>query len=176
MPHAYHVLSSDDTAEQTVEACDKVNIFSLLTFHWMNSTFKTGSERPLEQHDLLPLSEEDTSAFVTNNLQNKWSDDVKGCKAGKRPKLWKCLLKMFSVKSGILVLVFSWVLNTVCRNVQPFLIGFVISRLISSQDPTHEVSLYVCAAAMTACTSLISNTSLWASGCAAPFRASSILR
>ena len=52
----------------------KVSFVSLLLFQWMNSVFKTGSERALDENDF--LSEENTTSSVTERLQTKWNDEI----------------------------------------------------------------------------------------------------
>ena len=78
---------------------EKVSFVSLLLFEWMNSVFKTGSERALDENDFLPLSEENTTSSVTERLQTKWNDEITNAKEKeKRPKLWKSIFMMLSVK------------------------------------------------------------------------------
>ena len=64
----YKKISNDGDTE-------KISYFSLLFFQWMNKVFKTGSQRPLEESDFLPISEENTSRFVINQLEKKWEKE-----------------------------------------------------------------------------------------------------
>ena len=43
----------------------------------MNSIFKIGSERPLDENDFLPLSKENSSGFLTDQLQANWNEEKK---------------------------------------------------------------------------------------------------
>lgn len=79
--NGYKKIPSDDEAE-------KVSFVSLLLFQWMNSVFKTGSERALDEDDFLPLSNENTTSSVTERLQTKWNDEITKSKGKEtKPKL-----------------------------------------------------------------------------------------
>ena len=47
---------------------EKSSFVSLLLFRWMNTVFKTGGERALEQNDFLPLSKENSTCLLTEQL------------------------------------------------------------------------------------------------------------
>ena len=120
---------------------------SLLFFQWMNNVFKTGSQRPLEENDLLPLSEENLTSSLTERLHKKWRKENTKCKGkGKRPKLWKSVIKMLSVKDGMII-VFTGLLRTICGLLQPLFLGYLISGLTSA-EPQHNYLLYGYALAM----------------------------
>ena len=88
----YKKIPNDDENE-------KPGLMSHLLFNWMDSTFKTGSKRALEESDFIPLSTETTSRAATELLQANWNDEKTKCKANvKRPRLWKSVLNMLSVK------------------------------------------------------------------------------
>lgn len=110
------------------------SFFSLLTLSWMNSIFKLGSQRPLNQSDFLPLHEDDRTRELTEGLQTEWNDHLQECDktAGKRPKLWKCVVKTISVKE-ILYQTSFWFAESVCRVSQPLVLGFLL-RLLSSPE------------------------------------------
>jgi len=126
---------------------EKVSFVSCLFFRWVNSVFKIGSERALEENDFLPLSEENTSFSVVEQLQTKWNDEKTKCKRnGKNPKLWKSVLKMLSGKD-VMVVFFLGVLHMFCRSLQPLLLGYLLVSLTSA-EPQHTYLLYGCAVAM----------------------------
>ncbi|XP_078361825.1 ATP-binding cassette sub-family C member 4-like [Oculina patagonica] len=127
---------------------ENVSFLSLLFFQWMNSVFKTGNERALEENDFLPLSEENVTCTLTKLLQTNWSKESTKCKGnGKRPKLWKSVLKMLSVKEGMIIL-FTGVLRVVAGLLQPLFLGYLISSLISSPEPHENYYVYGCALSM----------------------------
>ena len=126
---------------------ENVSFVSLLFFQWMNSVFKTGSQRTLEETDFLPLSEENVTSSLTEQLQSKWRNENTKCKEnGKRRKLWKSVIKMLSVKDGMII-VLNGLLYTICSLIQPLFLGYLISALMSA-EPQENYLLYGCAFAM----------------------------
>jgi len=137
----YKKIPNDDEAE-------KVSFVSLLLFQWMNSVFKTGSERPLDENDLLPLSNENTTSSVTERLQTKWNDEITNSKGKeKKPKLWKSIFMMLSIKEVFFV-VFTGVLWVVSCLLSPLFLGYLITMLISGEQQEDNL-LYGCALAVT---------------------------
>ena len=126
---------------------ESASFVSLLFFRWMNSIFKTGSERPLDEDDFLPLSKENSASFLTNQLQANWNKEKAKCKRNqKRPQLWKCVIKLMSVKDAIII-VFTNALRTISDVLQPLLLGYLIYILMSS-ELQKDNPLYVCAVAL----------------------------
>jgi len=126
---------------------EKVGFVSLILFRWMNIVFKTGNERALEETDFLPLAKENSSCFVTEQLETKWNEEQTKCKeTGKRPKLWKSVMKMLSVKD-VLVLITMGGLTTLCRVFDPLLLGYFMVSLLYAESH-HSYLLYGCALAM----------------------------
>ena len=129
---------------------EKCNILSSLFFQWMNEVVKIGSERTLEEYDFVPLSKENQTRPATEKLQTKWNDEKASCKRNnKRPKLWRSVIKTVSIKETCII-VLTGFLDSVCRILQPLFLGFVVSALISAEEPQKNVLLYVCALAMAA--------------------------
>ena len=126
---------------------ENVSFVSLLFFQWMNSIFKTGSERPLDENDILPLSKENSASFLTDQLQVNWNKEKTKCNRNKKkPKLWKCVIKMISVKDAIII-VFTNALRSISIVLQPLLLGYLISILMSS-EPQKDNPLYGCTLAL----------------------------
>jgi len=138
--NGYKKISSDAERE-------KDSLFSLLFFRWMNIVFKTGSERALEETDFLTLAKENTSCFLTEQLQTKWNKEKEKCKRNnKKPKLWKSVIMMVSVRE-VMVLISTCVLYTLCRILGPLLLGYLMASMMSS-EPQHKYLLYGCAVAI----------------------------
>ena len=129
------------------EDAEKISFFSRLFFRWMNSVFKTGNKRALEENDFLPLEKEITSCFLIEKLQSKWNVEQTKCnKNGKKPKLWKSVLKMLSFKE-VMVLFSLGGLTTLGRILQPLLLGYLLASLMTTKLH-HNYLLYGCALAM----------------------------
>ena len=135
----YRRISGDDD--------NKVSFSSSLFFCWMNGVLKKGSQRPLDQNDFLPLSEENSSRFVTDRLRKSWESEKRHCKMnGKRPKLWKSVFDMLSAKDVIIILTGN-ILSTTSRLLFPLFLGYLVSKLMST-EAENTYQLYACAFAM----------------------------
>ena len=125
----------------------KISFVSSLFFRWMNGVLKEGSQRPLDQNDFLPLSDENSGRFVTDKLQKIWKSEKHHCKMnGKRPRLWKSVFDMLSVKDVIIILTGN-VLFTTSRLLLPLFLGYLVSKLMST-EAENTYRLYACALAM----------------------------
>ena len=125
--NGYKNISNDADVEE-------VSFESLLLFRWMNIVFKTGNERPLEKTDFLPHAKVNSSCFATEQLQTKWNEEKAKCQGnGKKPKLWKCLIMMLSVKE-IMVLILLGTLNSLYRILEPLLLGYFMVSLMSAKS------------------------------------------
>ena len=150
------VLSSSDTKKMVKNKYRKitssallenVSFFSTLFFQWMNNLMKTGSERAVDENDLLPLQEENTTRFLTEKLQAKWIEETADSKRHDlTPKLWKSVFKMLTRKNS-LILITAGSFITFCRILQPLLLGYLIKSLMIA-DLQHNYLLYGCASAI----------------------------
>ena len=140
MPRSgYSKISSDDDEE--------VSFTSALFFSWMNGVLKTGSQRPLDQDDFLPLQEENSACFVTEKFRESWENKKVHCKKnGKKPKLWKSVFQMLSVEDVIIILLGNS-LFTVSRLLFPLPLGYLVAKLMSTETG-HSIPLYACALAL----------------------------
>ena len=125
----------------TNEGKEIVSFVSLLFFRWMNNIFKIGSERPLDENDFLPLQKENSASFLTDQLQDNWNKEkIKCSRNDNRPKLWKSVIKFPSVKDAMII-VFTNALYSFSRLLQPLLLGYLISILMSA-EPQKDNLLY----------------------------------
>ena len=126
---------------------EKIYFVSLLLFQWMNSVFKIGSERPLDENDFLSLSRENSASILTDQLQENWNKEKTKCKRNKkRPKLWKSVIKLIAIKD-VMIIVLTNVLHSISRILQPLLFGYLISILMSA-EPQKDNLLYGCTLAL----------------------------
>ena len=94
---------------------------------------KTGSERAVDENDLLPLKEEDTSSFLTKKLEAKWTEDTADSKIyDVKPKLWKSILKMLTAREKM-ILVLTMSVETLCHILQPLLLGYLVKSLMTAE-------------------------------------------
>ena len=59
---------------------EKIYFVSLLLFKWMNSVFKKGSERLLDENDYVTAFKENSDSFLTDKLQANWSKEKQSAK------------------------------------------------------------------------------------------------
>ena len=138
---------------------EKVSLFSLLFFQWMNIVFKTGSKRALEQTDFLPLARENTSCFLMEQLQTKWNNEKTKCqKNDRKPKLWKSVIKMLTVKDAVF-LISTGVFCTLCRVLRPLILRYLVVSLTAPPESRDNYFLYGCVLAM-GITALIGSLSM----------------
>ena len=131
----------------TSEDKETVSFISVLFFRWMNSVFTTGNKRSLDQNDFLPLSKENSASFLTEQLQANWNMEKTKCKRnGKKPKLWKSLIKMLSVKDAIIIAI-TGALHSVSCLLRPLFLGYLISTLMSAEPEKNHLQ-YGCALAL----------------------------
>jgi hypothetical protein len=52
---------------------ERANIFSQLTFSWLNPLLAIGVTRALEEKDLYPLGKEDHTTRIGDTLEKNWS-------------------------------------------------------------------------------------------------------
>ena len=94
---------------------------------------KTGSERAVDENDLLPLKEETTSWFLTKKLQAKWTEETAHSQIyDVKPKLWKSILKMLTAKEKM-IFVSAMSVETLCHILQPLLLGHLVKSLMTAE-------------------------------------------
>ena len=125
---------------------ENISFFSSLFYQWMNILMKTGSERAVDENDLLPLKEENTSSFLTKKLEAKWTEDTADSKLyDVKPKLWKSILKMLTAKEKM-IFVSAMSVETLCHILQPLLLGYLVKSLMTAE--LHNYLLYGSAIAL----------------------------
>ena len=136
----YRRISGDDD--------NKVSFASSLFFRWMNGVFKKGSQKPLDQNDFLPLSDENSGRFVTDKLRKSWESEKHHCKVnGKRPKLWKSVFDMLSKAKDVIIILKGNILSATSVPLFPLFLGYLLSKLMST-EAENTYQLYACALAM----------------------------
>ena len=126
---------------------ENISFFSSLFYQWMNILMKTGSERAVDENDLLPLKEETTSWFLTKKLQAKWTEETADSQIyDVKPKLWKSILKMLTAKEKMII-VSAMSVETLCHILQPLLLGYLVKSLMT-EEPHNMYLLYSSAIAL----------------------------
>lgn len=76
-------LHAKEMAESMRKPCPerKANLFSRLTFWWLNKLIITGFKRPLQDSDLWSLDENNTADHIVPKLQREWEKELKKCRS-----------------------------------------------------------------------------------------------
>ncbi|CAG8440521.1 10797_t:CDS:10 [Scutellospora calospora] len=75
-----------------------VNIFSSLTFWWVNGIMRLGYKRPLEKDDLYVLNDARLARQLTDEFEVEWQKEMQKIKLGKKPSLLKVLNRVLWAK------------------------------------------------------------------------------
>ncbi|KAF0500213.1 ABC transporter [Gigaspora margarita] len=70
------------------------NIFSKLTFWWLNGLMSLGYKRPLEKDDLYDLNDARSAKFVTDKFEIEWKKETEKISLGKKPSLIKLYIEL----------------------------------------------------------------------------------
>ena len=131
-------------AETSFPCQERRSVFSVLFFNWITETFKTGNSRHLEESDLLPIEEQNKTKVLTEKLQEIWNDEREvRQKCEKRPRLWRCVLKMLPTTEVFILLVLGLV-DTMFCSLRPLLLGVILSNLINTHSQDKKM-MYACA-------------------------------
>ncbi|KAK9764159.1 hypothetical protein K7432_008560, partial [Basidiobolus ranarum] len=126
------------------------NIFSLITFSWMNPLLKTGSKKPLVEEDLWTLENDHKAKQISDQFQDKWQQELSQEK--RSPSLVWTLAKSFGLP--FLYGAFFKVLQDGLAFVQPQLLGklmgFVGSQASDNPEPSYRGFLIAGAMFLTA--------------------------
>ncbi|KAK9767152.1 hypothetical protein K7432_003275 [Basidiobolus ranarum] len=114
------------------------NVFSLITFSWMNPLLKTGSKKPLVEEDLWTLEEDYKARQISDQFQNLWQRELTEGK--KSPSLVWTLAKSFGFPflCGALFKVVQDVLAFVQPQLLRKLMGFVGSQATNDPEPPYR--------------------------------------
>jgi len=113
------------------------NLLSRLTYWWMNEIFKTGSERPLENHDLFPLLNEDKTEKLTEKLQKEFNAVKVDLPENKHLHLLKALLNMFP-GYFYLFTICAGLTGALCNVLQPVFLSLLLSQLLQTSSINYK--------------------------------------
>lgn len=131
----------------TDENTKKDSLMSLILFQWMDAILKTGNRGTVEESDFPPLSRENSTDSYTKRLHTQWEKEKVTSKGnGKRPKLWKSVIAMISLKEALIV-VPTKALYGLWRLLKPLLLGYLLSFLMEP-DPHKNLLSYGCVITM----------------------------
>ena len=119
------------------------NIWSILTFQWMQDLLILGNQRALEASDLYPLLEKDKASYIYKQFKTQWNIQLNKAKSStnKTPSLTFALMNAYGYPflcAGILKLI-----NDSCQFVGPYLLNKLIKLLSDPTQPSTMGYYYV---------------------------------
>ncbi|CAL1526590.1 unnamed protein product, partial [Lymnaea stagnalis] len=129
-------------ADHSSRSCpyDHANIFSKITFWWMNALFKLGFKNRLSSMNICDVSKEDESNRLELRLERYWKKELQKYSEGGKASLFRAVLLAFKwqwILPGILVFI-----SEAIKLVQPFLIGLLVAYFNSEEGSVTESSAY----------------------------------
>ncbi|KAK3797649.1 hypothetical protein RRG08_054673 [Elysia crispata] len=125
---------------------DRANVFSKITFWWMNALFKLGVENELTEDNICDVPEEDRSCKLESKLKRYWKEEVQRHSEGGEASLYRAVLKAFKwqwLLPGLMVLAFESI-----KIAQPFLIGELVRYLNNAEDAVSKTVAFCMGAAL----------------------------
>lgn len=119
------------------------NIFSILSFWWLNKFLSTGYKRSIENNDLFPLLRDDKTETSTEKLQQTWAEESEERVArGKKPNgygLFKALVRTLSC-TEYLYLVGIALLRAISKVLQSAFLSLLLTELVK---PDKDLWAYI---------------------------------
>ena len=127
----YNLLNAKSTIKENPRR--NANIFSVLSFWWLNNFLLTGSRRCLENEDLFPLLDEDKTKTSTEKLQQIWAEmESEGrdtVKKRNRNRLFRALLRMLSWTDHFYIAGMV-ILQAIFKVLSPLLLSLLLLQLM----------------------------------------------
>ena len=126
-----------ETASRRRNPKESANIFSILSFSWMNSILTTGNTRPLENNDLFPLLDEDKTQGLTERLEETWNEEClrhpPNLGGKKRHRLLWALVSMFPWTEHAFLLSTAMI-SGLCNVLQPLFLSMLLVVLMKQSE------------------------------------------
>ncbi|XP_019616675.1 PREDICTED: multidrug resistance-associated protein 4-like [Branchiostoma belcheri] len=113
---------------------ETANWFSKLLFCWANAIVVKGYRQRLENEDLYPLREKDTSLVVTNEFRPYWERELKKSTPEKPPSLSKAIIRCYGLRYFLVG--FVKLFDDALTLVKPIIIGYIIKYFEPSSGMT----------------------------------------
>lgn len=120
------------------------NIFSSLSFWWMNKILRIGNQRPIENEDLYPIISRHKTRVVTDELWDSWDHLHKSGTESWR--LFWALVRMSPV-SHYVFLASTGLVAAFCNMCQPVFLAMILSILLGLPGSNRD-HLYIYATAL----------------------------
>nr|XP_039260104.1 multidrug resistance-associated protein 4-like [Styela clava] len=130
----------------------RANIFSYLSYWWLNDFFAEGFKRTLQESDMFELDASNMSAEITSDLERNWEKEIQRTKKATEPSLIRAVAMTYRRRymfCGVLV-----VIQEGLRLAVPVLIAYLV-KYFENQSVTPVWHAYACAAGISVVTILL---------------------
>ena len=126
----------------------KGNLFSRVTVGWLDQTIERAKDGTLNEQNLGEVLDMKSTEETTDRLEDEWKREVEiASEAGKKPKLWKAVLR--SIDPGVIIRTCVYgILDSTGRILQAVSLSLILSELALGSH-TSLVSLCLYASSMT---------------------------
>ncbi|KAL5975298.1 Canalicular multispecific organic anion transporter 2 [Asimina triloba] len=126
------------SGKDSVSPYATANLFSILTFSWMNPLLKFGYRKTLDLDDVPQLAEKDSVSEVFSVFRNKLEEDATTDSSNRVGKLKLVKSLLFSTWKEVLLSAFFAVLYTFSTYVGPYLIDAFVQYLDGRREFSNE--------------------------------------
>nr|XP_039260100.1 multidrug resistance-associated protein 4-like isoform X1 [Styela clava] len=130
----------------------RANIFSYLSYWWLNDFFAEGSKRTLQESDMFELDVSNMSAEITSDLERNWEKEIRRSKKTTEPSLIRAVAMTYRRRfmlCGVLALIAECL-----RTAVPVLIAYLV-KYFENQTVTPVWHAYAYAAGISVVTILL---------------------
>ncbi|XP_035697627.1 multidrug resistance-associated protein 4-like [Branchiostoma floridae] len=116
--------SNQDARGERRNPMETANWFSKLFFCWANAIVATGYKRRLENADLYPLREKDTSLVATDEFRPYWERELKEATPKKPASLPKALFRCYGLRYILIGIMYIY--EEAAELIEPIIMGYII--------------------------------------------------
>ncbi|XP_066297344.1 ATP-binding cassette sub-family C member 4-like isoform X2 [Branchiostoma lanceolatum] len=116
--------SNRDDRQERRNPLETANWFSKIFFCWASAIVAKGYKRRLENEDLYPLREKDTSLAALEEFQPHWERELKESTPKKPPSLPKALMRCYGLRYFLIG--FMYLYEDAIDLVEPIVMGYII--------------------------------------------------
>ena len=128
----------------------KAGFFSRLIFGWLTDTVDLGNRQTLEQENLGPMLDLDSTEVLVSKLECGWLAEVQRCwHSTNKPRLWRVVSQVLET-SDYLYIFFLGLLSSCSRIFQPVFLSLLLSEMLLG-SLSSQVWLFLFAAGLCAC-------------------------
>ncbi|KAI8051429.1 hypothetical protein BDF22DRAFT_690688 [Syncephalis plumigaleata] len=144
-----------DGIDVSVSPLLRANIWSRMTFHWMNKFIMIGRNKKITEDHLPELCPDDDCRLLSDRMQHFWNEELELARTNKKkaPSLWRVLfssVRGIIIMSGIICLA-----ESIVKIAEAVLLGELIRFFQRPDAPDKEGYLWAMGLALAVCAHVI---------------------